>query len=291
MATYEWAKPIEKRFQLVAHTGPMKTYSSTGEPMEAKNCKFVFKDGVIEFADEAQMVIVSAHPKSSAVVLFEFRQKVIAAFTLSSDCGLLVKHLDERGGGIPNSYRSTAVALLILPDDQPFDGYISVNPVKKDHMITSGKVLVNDMENPRMFVPEPLMVMYQHLRNKEKAGAVPLTKYTYADHELTRQMTYPKKNVGNMCRWFDSNEAMRWLGKVKNYTPVEKALQNAFVFGKNDKCVIKYPKQQMEYVTSWCKSLGLKERAQFEEGEEMDQSDAETVSDATNSEDSDEVKK
>lgn len=94
------------------------------------------------------------------------------------------------------------------------------------------------MEQPRIFVPEALMVMYQHLRNKEKSGQLPITKYTFAEHELNRKNFYPKKNIGNMCRLFDCTEAMRWLEKVKNYTPVEAALQKEFVFGKKKKCVI-----------------------------------------------------
>lgn len=81
---------------------------------------------------------------------------------------------------------------------------------------------MKDMQKPRIFVPESLMVMYQHLRNKEKAGKIPLTKHTYSDHELTRGMVYPNKNIGNMCRIFDYNEAMHWLEKAKNHTPTNR---------------------------------------------------------------------
>lgn len=84
------------------------------------------------------------------------------------------------------------------------------------------------------------MIMYQHLRNKEKVGKSPITKYTYADHELTRANFYPKRNIGYMHRLFDSNEAMHWLEKFKNYTPVEAALQREFVFGKKEKSVNKW---------------------------------------------------
>lgn len=285
---YVWAKPIERRFQFVAHTGPIKTYSESGEPLPAKNVSMVFKDGTIQLCDEAQTVNVCAHASSNAVILLQFREKVIAAFALSSDCGLLIKHLDERGGQIPNQYRNKAVALLMLPDDQPFSGYVSVNPVKQDQIIRSGKVMINDLEKPRLFVPETLMVMYQHLRNKEKAGKIPLSKYTYAEHELTREMVYPKKNIGNMCRMFNSTEAMQWLEKVKNNTPVEMALRKSFVFEKNDKCVVTYPAQQTDYVSTWCKTLGFSERPQFAEGEDVGESEEEPDSDDTNSQNSNE---
>lgn len=107
----------------MAHTGPIKTYRDTGEPLEAENLDLVFKDGVIQMTDKAQTINVCAHASSSAVILVEFRECIIAAFKLSSDCGLLVKHLNERGDHIPDEYRKTAVALLLLPDDGPFSGF------------------------------------------------------------------------------------------------------------------------------------------------------------------------
>lgn len=75
--------------------------------------------------------------------------------------------------------------------------------------------------------------------------------------------------------------------ECQEYTPVEAALQREFVFGKKTKCVISYPMQQMDYVSSWCKSLGLVERPQFGEDEEVSQSTAVSDSDTTNSQDSD----
>lgn len=284
-STYEWATPIQKRFQFISNHGPVKRYSEAGEPMQAENCSLVFKDGIIQISDESQTIIVSARAASNAALLIEFRNKIIAAFTLSSDCGLLVTHLNEPGGFIPTRFRSNAVALLMLPDDQPFLGFISVNPTMPGQSVKSGKVCVNDLEQPRIFVPENLMVMYQHLRNKEKAGKLPVTKHTFAEHELTRANQYPKKNIGNMYRIFNTGEAMRWLEKVKNHTPVEAALQREFVFGKKDKCAISFPKQQMEYVSSWCKTLGFIERPQFDEGEEMSESTQGSDTDDTNSQD------
>lgn len=272
-----------------SHTKADPVISDTGELMPAGNCTLVFKDGIIRIIDEAQTINVSARATSNAVILVEFHDEIIAAFTLSSDCGLLVTHLNERGGSIPIRYKGKEVALLCLPDDQPFSGFISVNAVKQGQSVQTGKVLVNNLDQPRIFVPESLMVMYQHLRNKEKTGKSPISKYTYAEHELTRERFYPKKNIGNMFRLFDSNEAMHWLEKVKNFTPVEVSLQREFVFGKKEKCTILYPKQQMEYVALWCKSLGFNERPQFEEGEEEAEStdvSTEEDSDVTNSQDS-----
>lgn len=95
----------------------------------------------------------------------------------------------------------------MLPDDQPFSGFISVNPVKKGQSTQSGKIMVNDLENPRMFVPDALMIIYQHLRSQEKAGKLPITKHTYADHELTRAIFYPKKKT--LATFVGSSIAMK----------------------------------------------------------------------------------
>lgn len=80
------------------------------EPMQVEDCSLAFKERIIQISDGAQNINVSAHATSSAVILIEFHEKVIAALALSSDCGLLVTHLNERGGHIPTRYKNKAVS-------------------------------------------------------------------------------------------------------------------------------------------------------------------------------------
>lgn len=287
MNTYTWAKPIEQRLQFTSYTGPFQFYSETGEVSQPGNVSLGFSDGTLHFTDAMETMVVSAHQDSRAVFLIEFGAKMVGAFMLSKDRGLLIKHLNERSGLIPIAYKNRAVALIVLPSDKPFTGYIRVKSVQNDQSDQSGAVRINDIANPRIHVPEALMVMYQHLRNVERTGKRPLNKYTFAEHELPSFTNrYPHKNIGKTCRLFNANEAMKWLEKAKNYTPVEEALQREFVLGQKNVCVISFPKQQEEYVKIWCKQLGFNERALFDEGESFDTPDSDVESCETNSQNS-----
>ncbi|XP_055307977.1 uncharacterized protein LOC129572087 [Sitodiplosis mosellana] len=270
-------------------------YSDTGETIEPGDATMIFSDGTLQFVDNMETVIVCATKQSKAVVLVEFRDKIVAAFMLSSDRGMLVKHLNERGGYIPIGYKNTAIALLVLPGDQPFIGQIRVKSMGEGENDQTGQIRIGDMHNPRIYVPETMMVMYQHLRNEEKTGKRPVNKYTFAQHELSLQTNkYPMKNIGKLGRIFSEQEAMKWLEKATNFTPIEKSLQAEFVLGGKNVCAIFYPKQQCEYVQAMCKSLGFSEKPQFDENETFELSsssatDGETIE--TNSEDgSDESK-
>lgn len=62
---------------------------------------YVFNEGIINFKDEMETVMMSAHKDSRAVILIQFRETIVAAFSLSKDRGLLINHLKEKGGVIP----------------------------------------------------------------------------------------------------------------------------------------------------------------------------------------------
>lgn len=271
-----WATPIKQRFTLTSYKGPIKIYKETGEVMDANNSTFTFGDGTLQFSDSNNVVKVHALRQSKAVILIEIGDTMIAAFNLSPDRGLLVKHLTERGGCIPRQYRDIAIAILVLPAHESFAGYISADQLGTN---TSGPVYVKNLLNPRIFVPEPLLIMYQHLRNAEHVGLLPRNKHTFEQFERTHRM----KNIGNACRVFTAAEAMQWLEKSMNRTTVETKLQEKFVFGKSERCVITYPKQLTEYVRGMCRVLNFIERPQFDEEEELSSSDC---SSSDNSQDS-----
>lgn len=283
--TYSWAAPVVERFKFTAHTCKFKYYTETGEMREVPD-NLVFNDGTLRFMDSRETMIVSATNDCRAVFLIEFHDIIVAAFKLSKDRGLLIKHLKEKGGQIPIAYKNFAVGLIVLSGNAPFVGHIRVNSLQEGHMDQKGTVRINYMANgPRIQVPESLMIMYQHLRNVEKAGIRPVNKHTFAEHEISSSTNrYPYKDIGKMCRVFTENEAMQWLEKAKNLTPVELALQKEFVFGQKSKCIISFPKQLEDYVKIWCKQLGFIERALFDEGEEIESSSG--SDDETNSQDS-----
>lgn len=243
-----YVKPLRKRFGLTSSVGPIKMYSEMGELMRPEQDLFVFEGGTLKFSDDCEAITVSACKQSKAVVLFEIRDKIIAAFCLSDDRGLLVKHLNAPSGNIPRDYMNNAVAVLVLPDREPFRGFIQVKSVKEGYYETAGPVCVRDLQQPRIHVPAQLLLMYQHLRNQEKSGERPINKHTFEDHENTGRF----KDIGTASRMFSANEAMQWLEKSKNHTAVEAALQKEFVFGTKTDAVITYPKQLMSYVSTFC---------------------------------------
>lgn len=288
--TYTWAKPAEKRFLFSSHKGPFSLYSEKGEIREPDNRSYVFNEGIINFKDEMETVMLSAHKDSRAVILIQFRETIVAAFSLSKDRGLLIKHLKEKGGVIPIAYKNSAVALLVLPSNEPFEGQIRVKSMQDGQMDQSGVVRICDMANPRIHVPESMLIMYQHLRNEEKIGKRILNKHTFGEHEVSK--LHRQKNIGNLSRFFTANEAMVWLEQCKNFTPVERALQTEYVFGSNKSCVISFPKQQQDYVKILCKRYGFIERALFDENEAVPSSDSDSgsTSTETNSQSSGETK-
>lgn len=287
--TYDWAKLTEPRFQFLSHTGPIMLYSESGEIVQPNDKEMVFSDGLLQFSDEMQTIIVKAHKRSKAVFLLEFRKIIVAALCLSNDRGLLIKHLNEPGGRLPIAYKNTTVALLVLPEKEPFAGYIRVKSLQDSVADQNGAVHIKNLENPRIFVPEGLMMMYVHLRNEERAGKRPLNRFTFAEHELSPHTSrYRQKDIGKLARFFTANEALRWLEFTRNRTPIEAALQTEFVLGKKNLCAIQYPKQLQEYVTTMCNSLKLDPRPQFGADEVFDVSsdDDEDDNGTTNSEDS-----
>lgn len=151
---YDWAQPVEPRFQFQSHKGSMMLYSDAGEVIQPGDTTMVFSDGILQFKDGMETVFVSANKASKATILVEFHQKIVAVFMLSKDRGLLIKHLNEKGGHIPIAYKSSAVALLVLPDDEPFVGHIRVKALKDDQVDQSGSVRINSLENPRIHVPQ-----------------------------------------------------------------------------------------------------------------------------------------
>lgn len=259
--SYTWAKRIDQRFQFTSHNGAIALYSESGEIQQTGNFSFGFTDGIMHFVDDSTTVIVTAHKDSRAVFLVEIGEKIIAALQLSKDRGLLIKHLNERASLIPIAYKNTAVALLVLPKDQPFEGYIRVKSVQSGKVDQSGPVRINDIANPRIYVPESMILMYQHLRNVEKAGKRPVNRHTFAEHEFTTfSNRYPHNDIGKGYRMFTADEAYKWLEKSKNRTPVEEALQREFVLSSKQASVIAFPKQQLEYVKVWCRELGFAQR-------------------------------
>lgn len=155
--------------------------------------------------------------------------------------------------------------------------------MQKGQTVRCGAVHINDLDAPRMYVPESLMVMYQHLRNQEKAGVRTINKHTFAEFDLPKQG--PQKDFGRLCRMFSATEAMRWLEKSQNHTQVEAALQKEFVFGNKQNCLIFYPNQMKDYVSIWCKNLNSAERPQCTESEveEISSSEYDSDTDRTNS--------
>lgn len=282
-----WVKPIQNRFTFTSYRGPFKIFSDIGELISPQHTMFVFGDGILHFTDDNQSITVHAEEQSKAVFLLEVRDKIIAAIALSDDKGALVKHLDEKAGRIPIRYKDTAVVILVLPDHAPFSGFISVVPMQTGQTVRCGSVHIKDLDAPRMFVPEALTVMYQHLRNQEMAGIRSINKHTFAEYDLPKQG--PQKEVDQLCRLFSANEAMRWLEKSKNHTQIEAALQREFVFGHKERCLIYYPKQMKDYVSVWCKTLNFLERPQCTKSdfEEMSSSENEVDTDQTNSQEED----
>lgn len=281
---YGFAAQIRNRFRFTSYTGQMKLYSETGELLTARNGSMVFTDGIINISDNGETITVAAKTDSSAVFAFEIADKIIAAFSLSCDRGLLVKHLDEHGGRIPLQYKDSLVALFVLPN-KPFRGSIRVKPMTGEQKEISGPITVNNREKPRMFVPEPILMMYQHIRNEEKSGKRPLTKHTFSYHENPQRFN----DVGHFKRMFTATEAMIWLEKAKNRTEVEIALQREFTFGTKQKAIITFPKYLSEYVRVWCKNLGFVSRPPIDVDEEYD-SDTTSISNSSgpsNSQDSD----
>lgn len=278
-----WITPVEKRFTLTSCRGPFKFYKENGEITAADDSTYTFGEGTLQFTDSGSMVTVHAHGHSKSVFLMEICGKIVAAFILSRDRGLLVKHLNEEGGSLPIAFRDIAVIILMLPDKGPFSGFVSAT-----HRGTnvSGPVYVKDLQSPRMFVPENLLIMYQHLRNAEQKGSVPWNKHTF--ERFDKSGTIQFKQIGNACRIFTVDEAMKWLEKSKKHTPIEDALRQKFSFEANEKSIITYPKQYMEYVNNMSKLLSFAERPQFDEGEVVDDDPASDCSDRTNSQDSSE---
>lgn len=104
--------------------------------------------------DDNTKVVVSAHKDSRAIFLVEFGAKIVAAFQLSKNRGLLIKHLNENSGLILLAYKNNSLALIVLPSDRPFEGHIRAKLLQSGEADQSGTLRINDIVDPRMHVPD-----------------------------------------------------------------------------------------------------------------------------------------